>query len=257
MRVLKSKTVLKTEKEKKMKKMFILGMTVLILSILVTACGGDDDNTGGAHEHSWSAERQNDVRPGVNAKTCTYNGCDELSDIELTLSIGDNGPAGGKIFYVADGLEKRTLGFTVTGAGSFTAYYLEAAPYNQGTSLAWASSDYTTTDIAGTGTAIGTGKENTRLILAIDANAPAAKACADYRNGGKSDWFLPSRGELNEMCEARNHIGILTGYFWSSSQVDSNSARLLYWYSAGISSTVGGSHTSKDKNNTARPVRAF
>ena len=126
--------------------------------------------------------------------------------------VGDTGPGGGKIIYVS------TAGFTVTGTGSFTAHYLEAAPANMATTLAWASSGFTSTDIPGTGTAIGTGKANTALILATDTNAPAAKACDDYTGGGKTDWFLPSKDELKEMYNARTHVGISSGVFWSSSQ---------------------------------------
>ena len=195
----------------------------LVHDSLCTTCGY------GVLTHICTAERQNDVRSGVNAKTCTYNGCDELSDIELTLSIGDNGPAGGKIFYVADGLEKRTLGFTVTGAGSFTAYYLEAAPYNQDTWLRWASTNINVT--GATGTAIGTGRANTAAIIAAHSGDNvynnAAKKAAEYNGGDKDDWFLPSIDELNEMYQARSHLGISSGNFWSSSQSSISGA--LYW----------------------------
>ena len=102
--------------------------------------------------------------------------------------IGDTGPAGGIVFYdkwnSSDGWR-----------------YLEAAPADMETPLRWVAQSYgdnwrSFPDVAGTGTEIGTGKQNTALILAVDADAPAAKACADYRGGGFSDWFLPSRDEL-------------------------------------------------------------
>ena len=44
-------------------------------------------------------------------------------------AVGDTGPGGGIIFYVS------IAGFTVTGTGSFTAHYLEAAPVNIATTL--------------------------------------------------------------------------------------------------------------------------
>jgi len=131
-----------------------------------------------------------------------------------TYNIGDTGPGGGKIFY------KSVTGFTLETAG-IIAHYLEATPANIGT-FAWASSGYTSTDITGTGTAIGTGMKNTALILNVDANAPAAKVCKDLTLGGKTDWFLPSKDELNEMYKQRSILGISSsGYYWSSSQ-DSN-----------------------------------
>ena len=137
-----------------------------------------------------------------------------------TYRIGDTGPGGGIIFYY------NANGFTVTGAGSFTAYYLEAAPSNM-EGLAWASSGYFSTDITGLGTAIGTGRANTAAILAVDANAPAAKACKDYTGGGKNDWFLPSYDELIEMYKARTRLGMPSARFWSSTQGDPTNGRLL------------------------------
>jgi len=89
---------------------------------------------------------------------------------------GDAGPGGGKIFYRSD------AGFTMTDTET-TAYYLEAASADMPTKLAWASPACIPptgawTDIPGTGTAIGTGRKNTALILAIDAAVPAALACS-------------------------------------------------------------------------------
>ena len=135
--------------------------------------------------------------------------------------IGDTGPGGGIIFY------RNPDSFTMTDTGE-TAHYLEAAPVNQG-NLAWASANFTATDISGTETDIGTGRKNTVLILAVDSNAPAALACNNYTNNGMNDWFLPSRDELNELYRQKNHLGISSGYFWSSSQSFSNGARYQYF----------------------------
>jgi len=170
-----------------------------------------------------------------------YDGdCDENC-----LAIGATGEGGGKIIY------HNHTGFTVTGKGQFTARYLEAAPANMATTLAWASSGFYGTDIPGTGTAIGTGKANTAAILAVDANAPAAKACVDYRGGDKNDWFLPSQDELYEMYKARTHLGFSSGGFWSSSQAWSAYA----WY---LSFGNGGqANPNKASSYSVRAVRAF
>jgi hypothetical protein len=130
-------------------------------------------------------------------------------------TLGDTGPGGGIIFYY------NANSFTMTDTGQ-TCYYLEAARSDLG-SLAWASSDFTSTNIPGTvEKGIGTGRKNTALILATDVNAPAAKACSEYRGGGKDDWFLPGIDELNQLHINRAIVGNLLedsySWYWSSSQ---------------------------------------
>jgi len=139
----------------------------------------------------------------------------------MDYKVGDTGPGGGIIFYVSK------TGFTMTDNNQL-CHYLEAAPSDQLTTLAWASTSYTTTGIDGTEFEIGTGRKNTALILATDVNAPAAKACKDYTGGSKTDWFLPSKDELKLMYEnlAQKGLGGFktdegangTHVYWSSSQ---------------------------------------
>ena len=136
--------------------------------------------------------------------------------VEREYQIGDIGPSGGIIFYVS------ATGFTVTGYG--TAYYLEAAPADMEITLAWALGDFANTLIGGIGTAIGSGRDNTDRILAVVPTAPAALACRNYTGGGKTDWFLPSRDELNQLCERRHVYGSFTNeWYWSSSEDNSDS----------------------------------
>ncbi|MDR0502255.1 MAG: DUF1566 domain-containing protein [Treponema sp.] len=118
-----------------------------------------------------------------------------------SYKIGDTGPAGGIIFY-----DK--------GNDSNGWRYMEAAVnFDITSSHAWG---YFSNNI-GTRTTIGTGKENTGLMLAAGA-APAAQACVDFRGGGKNDWFLPSKDELNELYKQRSHFENTRLSFWSSSQ---------------------------------------
>jgi uncharacterized repeat protein (TIGR02543 family) len=131
---------------------------------------------------------------------------------DFQYNLGDTGPGGGKIFYRSE------TGFTMTDDSS-TAYYLEAAPADMSTNLIWPSLGFDGTDIPGTETAIGTGRKNTALILAIDPTAPAADACNVYSSNGKTDWFLPGKDELNELYVNRRHVSSMTtGKYWSSSQ---------------------------------------
>ena len=169
-----------------------------------TTCGYD------SHVHAYVYTVTSTSYPAQSIQTCS---CGETTGTTRDTIIGDTGPAGGIIFYVA------ASGFKLSGIGPTAHYYLEAAPVNQGTSLTWVSSGYSTTSL-GTGEEVGAGRMNTYVILNVNANAPAAKACADYRGGGKNDWFLPSKDELNEMYNARTHLGITSGNYeyWSSSQ---------------------------------------
>jgi len=184
----------------------------------------------------------------------TYNSgkvfCDKTDCVGGLARIGDTGPAGGKIFYVAPS------GFPITTTiynYELTAYYLEAAPENQGRYLAWASSGYTSRMIDSTKTVIGSGKENTRLILAIDAAAPAALACKNYKIGGKDDWFLPSKDELNELYKQRNLFFITSGSFWSSTN---GNTVLGAWSQDFDSRGYQGTYT-KSATQYVRAIRVF
>ena len=85
------------------------------------------------------------------------------------------------------------------------------------------------TSISGAdGTAIGTGNQNTIDIVAgCSGFSFAAKVCADLTEGGYSDWYLPSKDELNKLYLNRTAIGGFSGgVYWSSSEVSSTNA----WY---------------------------
>jgi hypothetical protein len=109
-----------------------------------------------------------------------------------------------------------------------------------------------------TETSAGTGSANTQKIVlqCSDANADssvAAKVASNYRGGGKTDWFLPSKDELGLLFEARATFGpVQSGFaYWSSSQ----DSPLLSWsldFNSGVfSSEVNGIDLY------VRPIRAF
>ena len=132
------------------------------------------------------------------------------------------GPAGGWIFY-----DK--------GSYSNGWRYLEAAPAStEWTSKQWGSYG---TEISGTGTGIGVGKANTTAIVTwLNNNVDdtygdvtnkadrAAYLCDALIVGGKEDWFLPSKDELNQMYVNLKAYGV-GGFagnpgngYWSSSE---------------------------------------
>ncbi len=157
-----------------------------------------------------------------------------------TYRIGDKGPAGGWIFY-----DK--------GNSSDGWRYLEAAPNDQSAESAWGC--YEKSIPGAQGTAIGTGKTNTAVIIgSCDESGIAAKVAADYRGGGKSDWFLPSDDELNLMYH-NLHIkgigGFAEGDYWSSSEGPADGAAKQNF--------IAGGHDYYNKVMTlrVRAVRAF
>ena len=148
------------------------------------------------------------------------------------LAIGDS-YQGGIIFYL-DGLGG---GLIATPSGQFTAQ--------------WGCYE---TLIGGTGSAIGTGNQNTINIEAGCTTAgTAADICANLTLGGYSDWFLPSKDELNQMYSYNVVIGGFANYsYWSSTEVDNFIAWKQGFYSGGYQDYSG-------KNGTyyVRAIRAF
>ena len=205
-----------------------------------------ETQTGAAAlEHDWGVWILTDDTE--ETKTCTRCGTTETR--VKSYNLGDTGPGGGIIFYVSEN------GFTMTDNEQL-CHYLEAAPADMTGTFAWASGGYESDDIAGTGTAIGTGRKNTALILAIDANAPAAKACYEYSINGKTDWFLPSKDELNALYDNRtlvdNMSNSLNVVYWSSLQYDRDDSAWGRNFGSG-----GQGETYKYRDNSVRAVRAF
>ena len=77
---------------------------------------------------------------------------------------------------------------------------LIAAVADQSSGIRWYNGSYVTT--GATGTAIGTGATNTDAIISVQGpteTSYAAGLARAYTGGGYTDWFLPSKDELNKM----------------------------------------------------------
>jgi hypothetical protein len=156
-------------------------------------------------------------------------------------AIGDDGPAGGIVFYVTDeGL-----------------HGLEAAPENLAVSKGGCAGFTHGDEVV-----IGTGASNTHQIsIGCWYVNTAAKAADIYSLGTYSDWFLPSRDELillldNGPKDFRSG-GLHSGsYFISSSQFDTSLQYVSKWdsFSGRLSS---GTRLSKDTMSVSRAIRAF
>ena len=184
-----------------------------------------------------------------------YNVTVEVSDGALfdtqsyTITVAENGtcdigPAGGCIFY-----DK--------GSYSNGWRYLEAAPVSTEMDKEWGSYG---TLIGGTGTGIGTGQSNTTIIVAwLNSHGEtdrAAQVCDALVYGGYSDWFLPSRDELDLMYENLHNIvtpvgGFFDGFYWSSSERTGTLAWSQFFLTGELTREI------KKVSILVRAVRAF
>ena len=202
---------------------------------------------------------------GTSVITATFTPSDtsfyNVATTTMTITvfrIGSIGPGGGKIFYYSvDGFNCGS-GFTSTGSPTGgKCHYLEVAI--SATSPAWTDATYawsgnTNTSIGTTSTAIGSGYKNTlAMISQNNTSNKAGTIVRVYTGGGFTDWYLPSKDELNELYSARTQIGGLGGlYYWSSSEYNNGNSWLQ-----DFSNSFNQSASSKDGSNTVRPVRAF
>jgi len=192
--------------------------------------------------------------PGSNATlTCAQGG---------TCVVGNTGPGGGIVFYVQ------------TATADAPWRYMEAAPNTWAGGSADPAMNWCTIDsiflplfpgggnptdlaTASTFTTIGSGFRNTKVMLA-NCTWGAANAVTFYNGGGKNDWFLPSKGELDELYAQRVIVGGFipdnppTRSPYHSSSEGSATEDLLKLFATG----ADGNGT-KSSSYYIRPVRAF
>ena len=163
-------------------------------------------------------------------------------DGSILYAIGDN-YQGGKIAYI---LRPDDSGYI---AGQ--SHGIIAAASDQSTGIIWGCAGIATP--GADGTALGTGNQNTIDIMAGCATAGiAARICGDLVLNGYSDWYLPSKDELNKLYIKRVAVGgFAIGTYWSSSENDGNNA----W----LQTFVNGNQSNSTKNLPlyVRAVRAF
>ena len=143
---------------------------------------------------------------------------------------------------------------TSTGAG------FVAAPTDQGTNTYWGCESFCIGVIPPVycqlGTSIGSGAQNTiDIMTGCYEPGIAAKLCGDLVLNGFSDWFLPSKDELNQLY-LKLHVNGLgnfsaSDFYWSSSEYDS--------FHAWCKSFLNGNQNNLPKNSPirVRAVRAF
>ena len=180
-------------------------------------------------------------------------------DITDPPQIGDYRD-GGIVFYIA------SPPADLDGDGDLDTG-LVCAIQDQSSSIQWIIGGNTqTTTNGGTSASIGQGQKNTKAMMGqAGYTGGAAKVCNDYsitvNEITYSDWFLPSKDELNQMYEHKAAINSAAAansgsnfsnvYYWSSTEFDFNFAWKQH-FNGGFQF-----YNSKVYTDSVRAVRAF
>ncbi len=191
----------------------------------------------------WKVRAHNSAGNGVWSNRITFK--------VRRLAIGD-AYQGGKIAYI---LQSGDPGYV---AGQTHGLIAATADQSQSTGIQWYNGTYAV--IGTTGTALGTGLANTNnLIAALGPTATdyAAGLARAYNGGSYTDWYLPSKDELNllflNQATIGGFVGAPDGYYWSSSEYDVNGA-----WNQDFAPLGGGQYGSNKANLWGvRAVRSF
>jgi len=217
----------------------------------VTVLGNTGDmnriNDGGISYHftGWNTQADGSGSDQVEGSTFTMGASNLILYAQWAPYIlRDTGPAGGYIFY-----DK--------GVYSDGWRYFEAAPNDHSTVAFWGCDFHII--LGADGTVVGTGEQNTIDIVASECadEDEAAGICANLSLGGYSDWFLPSKDELNLMYENLkvHEVGSFVGYYyWSSSEYEAYGPNATW-----VQNFENGNQDARYKHelSSVRAARAF
>jgi hypothetical protein len=191
-----------------------------------------------------------------------------LTVTAVVYTVGQTGPGGGKVFYVA------TTPFSCGPTRGTTCSYLEAAPNgwqgagatddrNPDTNRTW-SPDGQRSDVIASQEGIGWGYKHSVTIAALAGSNTTNSAATLARSYSVvvgstvyNDWFLPSKDELNEMYIQRTIIGLSPASYFSSTDntnID-NITRAAYSQSMVNGAVIPDAF--KYYSDYVRPIRAF
>lgn len=181
----------------------------------------------------WVEEERNSFSNDISV----FESIERVYDKEY--KIGDVGPAGGIIFYI-------------NADDSMPWKYLEAATKDLNGKFFFGKNAKLSTS-----TSIGSGEANSETINSKNNSSngkTAATACLEYEEGGFTDWFLPSRDELEIMVKnikKNSSANLKKDNYWSSSAFTTS-------FAYGYSMTKGKVNTdSMSSMCYVRPIRAF
>ena len=203
----------------------------------------------------------------ASAHPGTLAGLQSVCVADGICPIGSKGPGGGVIFYDFGSQQSWGRYLEYAPNGWYGTEDDPTAPWCNVTNLYFGEMITDSSLRMTLGIEIGKGKANTDLLLA-GCSSGAGVMAHTYSGGEKSDWFLPSSLELNELCKfARNQIvgeprtrcltsgslrgGFTPSFYWSSSENEGERAWLQYFDWGYLTSDSKGHHL------LVRPIRAF
>ncbi len=185
---------------------------------------------------------------GTNGEPEYFNGIEWVNLLGNATKPGPLGSSyqGGILFYI---LQPSDPGYV-----SGEIHGLIAATTDQSSGIAWDNGSAIVTGAYGT--AIGTGSSNTYLIIATQGSTAtnyAAGIAKAHNGGGFSDWYLPSKNELDKMNLNKVYIPNFQSGYWSSSEGSINDAYVL----SGLNGQDITYTTWKNVQNKVRAIRKF
>ena len=186
---------------------------------------------------------------GANTNSQTKNICGVNG--ATACAVGLQGPGGGIVFM------------TPSTAGNTSGLFYEAAPSTWSSpsggdpTKAWCDNSTgvlgVLSAVVSTGAMDGANKTAVMLGVCTSGAANLADEYSATVNGVVyGDWFLPSKGELNQMYANKTAIGgFVSDSYWSSSEITAGGAWTQYF-------AVGSQNLlNKAGAHYVRPVRAF
>ena len=225
-----------------------------ITGTVTQSVSGDITITGLTNDTSYTFTVTATNAIGTSVASEASNSVTPSTAIAIAIAIGDF-YQGGVVFYLFVEGE--------TGYVAGETHGLIAAVADQSSGIQWYNGSNVTT--GATGTAIGTGAANTTAIISAQGateTSYAAGLARAYTGGGYTDWFLPSKDELNKMYLNRATINTTAASNSGSNFVDNNywssseAADVNAWLQAFGSSTYQGDG-NKSWAIPMRAIRAF
>jgi len=166
----------------------------------------------------------------------------------MSCQVGDIGPGGGVVFYDAGSKQPwgRWLEASPASCQASGKVWRNAAPNKKGTKqLPLLYPEWkTAASNRVLSKAIGMGAKNTELIwkqhrTLVAVEPTAAGYAGGLVCGGKDDWFLPSKDELDALYNVlaltdndltgNNSFGFTRGFYWTSSEYNNETAWTQLW----------------------------